>query len=178
MSSKGRNQFENFHPGRPQRELASVEKQKAELHESKSPGNFGAPHFPPGENLPPQAKRLALEKQEKAEKGARKRATRERPGAHREEDAARAHGAGEQLAAGQVPPEEYPDAAPKPHDARAAVRETLQRVEHQAQPVLKEARGHWVGAVDAAAEFVDETVKLLRIPAVLVRVLLDARKQA
>ncbi|MBS2032622.1 MAG: hypothetical protein JST54_32410 [Deltaproteobacteria bacterium] len=75
----------------------------------KAGGKFGAPHFPPSENLPPQAKRLAERKRRAA------------------------------AARGKLPRGDYPDALPRPEDVRAAVRELLERFDESGRPVLRSA---------------------------------------
>lgn len=166
MSTKGRNQFSNHHPNRGQREAAArdVARAKGEVHIQHSGEHMtGAPHFPPNENLPPQAKRLAMKKKRQSEKRDR-----------RAEDQARAHGAGMQATSGlqghedQIPRGRYPDALPE----RGATQPGLM---DRAQPVIRDAQGHWSGLVDAAGKFLNESMGLLRTPGVLMRALLRPR---
>lgn len=167
MSTKGRNQFSHNHPNTGQRLAAARDRAKAkgEIHNQKSGLHMSeAPHFPPSENLPPQAKRVAMKKR------------REAHGGHEGEDAARAHGAGLQAMAGhdehrregQVRAEDYPDALPREVERREGMID-------RAEPVFRDAQGHWAGLVEAGGRFISESVNLLRTPGVLLRALLRTR---
>lgn len=165
MNTKGRNQFSDGHANKGQQ--PSVEKGEDVAPKFEAGGlsphkkfhdPFGAPHFPPSENLPPQAKRLAMAKKKKAQQAAARKADP----AHAEPQAPKA--------------EQYPDALPRVAEAKAAVTETWSHVTHDAQPVIQEARSHWESLRDAATKIWSEAGMLLRTPGVLVRVLMDARR--
>lgn len=167
MNSKNRNQFSNGHPNKGQQ--PSMEKGAAapvdgdmKADAALSPHKkfhdpFGAPHFPPSENLPPQAKRLAMAKKKKAAELAARTAQRVDR-------------------AGMPSPEAYPDALPRVAEAKAAVTQTWSHMTHDAEPVLKEAKGHWSSLREAAMKIWSEAGMLVRTPAVLMRVLLQARR--
>jgi hypothetical protein len=153
MSSKGHPPFTESHPSQGQRlstkgDLASAKGAITKQHHPQ----FGAPRFPPGENLPPQAKRL----KKKAKGGLRP-------------------------IAGGAKPRDFPNARPDERALRAAreeVGETWAEVKHQAEPVLAEARGHVSGLRHALRLLADEVRAVLRTPAALVHVLRDAWAKA
>jgi hypothetical protein len=178
MSTKSRNQFSNGHASKGQQ--PSIEKGEpeakldakmdttldAKVETGISPNKkfhdpFGAPHFPPSENLPPQAKRLAMIKKKKAQEAAARKAEHLQAKAETPE-APRA--------------EQYPDALPRAAAAKAAVTQTWTHMTHESEPVIKEAKGHLASLREAATKLWAEASQLVRTPAVLFRVLMDARR--
>jgi hypothetical protein len=131
-----------------------MDRAKGELKAQHHPA-FGAPHFPPSENLPPQAKRLAKKKAQ---------ARHPKPAAP------------EPLRA-----EDFPTGQPAERPVEAAreeLGEAWTEVRRGAEPVLQEARTHWGRLRGALQEVWGELRAVMRIPGALVQALRSPRRTA
>ena len=133
MAGKSRKTSARGVPGRPYLANTGPEPQQHGIDGVHARGDaFGAPHFPPSENLPPQARRLAEHKRRSA------------------------------AAKGKLPRKDYPDALPTLDDFRAAFGELREQLEETAGPVLRSAGASFHDLTRAIRELIHVPGELLR----------------
>jgi hypothetical protein len=152
MSKRAPTSFIEQHPTR-----GAFNAAKEALNRQHHP-EFGAPHFPPSENLPPQAKRLSR----RIVRTAPKRAS-----------------AGPTPTARTLPPESRTPIERGVRDrvvgevlrVEGQAMETLHTVEDEARPVIEDARGHLHALAEAWVRVLRELRAVVRIPGAFIHAL-------